>query len=127
MVKCEQSSLTSKLLLPVTGDLAALGLDGLLAVGAGARSLPGAESTVAFIGYAHAPLPLAAVRLALLLSCKTKYASVSFSVTCLQKQTASQHAWKFVLFLQIIKFIEDFSLKPVKTFWFFIKFFTVKV
>ena len=62
--------LTSKLLLPVAGDLAALGLDGLLAVRAGARSLPGAESAVALVGHAHAPLPVPAVRLALLLSCE---------------------------------------------------------
>lgn len=55
------SSLTSKLLLPVAGDLAALGLDGLLAVGASACSLPGAEPTVAFVGYTHTPLPLPTV------------------------------------------------------------------
>lgn len=70
--KSEQSSLTSKLLLPVAGDLAALGLDGLLAVGSCACSFPGAESTVPFVGYTHAPLPLPTVRLALLLSCRTK-------------------------------------------------------
>lgn len=52
---------TSKLLLPVAGDLAPLGLDGLLAVGTGASSLPGAESTVALIGHADAPLPFATV------------------------------------------------------------------
>lgn len=67
------SSLTSKLLLPVAGDLAALGLDGLLAVGPCARSFPGAESTVPFVGYADTPLPLPAVRLALLLSCRVKH------------------------------------------------------
>lgn len=66
------SSLTSKLLLPVAGDLAALGLDGLLAVSPCARSFPGAESTVPFVGYADAPLPFPAVRLALLLSCRVK-------------------------------------------------------
>lgn len=54
-------SLASKLLLPVAGDLAALGLDGLLAVGPGARPLPGAESTVPFVGYTDAPLPLSTV------------------------------------------------------------------
>lgn len=59
--KSEQSSLTSKLLLPVAGDLAALGLDGLLAVGSCACSFPGAESTVPFVGYTHAPLPLPTV------------------------------------------------------------------
>lgn len=64
------SILTSELLLPVAGDLASLGLDGLLAVGAGASSLPGAESAVPFVGYTDAPLPLAAVRLTLLLSCR---------------------------------------------------------
>jgi len=51
----------SKLLLPVAGDLAALGLDGLLAVGAGACSLPGAESTVPLIGDTHTPLPVPTV------------------------------------------------------------------
>lgn len=41
---------TSKLLLPVTGDLAALGLDGLLAVGASACALPGAQAAVTLVG-----------------------------------------------------------------------------
>lgn len=53
--------ITSKLLFPVARDLAALGLDGLLAVSAGARSLPGAKSTVPFVGYAHTPLPIPTV------------------------------------------------------------------
>lgn len=61
----QQSSIctfiTSKLLFPVAGDLAALGLDGLLAVSAGACSLPGAEPAVPFVGYAHTPLPLPTV------------------------------------------------------------------
>lgn len=61
--------LTSELLLPVAGDLAALRLDGLLAVGAGAGALAGAQAAVALVGHADAPLPLAAVRLALLLAC----------------------------------------------------------
>lgn len=52
--------LTSKLLLPVAGDLAALGLDGLLAVGSRARPFPGAEAAVAFVGHADAPLPVPA-------------------------------------------------------------------
>jgi len=68
---------SSKLLLPVAGDLAALGLDGLLAVGAGACSLPGAESTVPFVRYAHTPLPLPTVRLALLLSLFLSFPSFS--------------------------------------------------
>lgn len=75
-MKSEQSSLTSKPLLPVARDLAALGLDGLLAVDAGACSLPGAETTVAFVGYTHTPLPFPAVRLALLLSCWAKHKPV---------------------------------------------------
>lgn len=65
-------SLTSEPLLPVAGDLAALGLDGLLAVGSGASSLPGPESAVPFVGYTNTPLPLATVWLPLLLSCVTK-------------------------------------------------------
>lgn len=68
----EQVSLTSKLLLPVTGDLAALGLHGLLAVDSCARSFPGAGSTVPFIGHTHAPLPVPTVWLALLLPWTTK-------------------------------------------------------
>lgn len=68
----EQSSLTSKLLFPVAGDLAALGLDGLLAVDSCACSFSGAGSTVPFIGHTHAPLPLPTVRLALLLPWTTK-------------------------------------------------------
>lgn len=73
----EHSSLTTKPLHPVAGDLAALGLDVLLAVGASACSLPGAESTVPFVGDAHTPLPLATVGLALLLSCSTKHTLLS--------------------------------------------------
>lgn len=65
-------NLTSKLLLPVAGDLAALGLDGLLAVSSCACSFPGAKSTVSFVGHAHTPLPLPAVRLAFLFCCWTK-------------------------------------------------------
>lgn len=64
--------LTAKLLLPVAGDLAALRLDRLLALGARAGSLAGAKATVALIGHADAPLPLTAVGLALLLSCFQK-------------------------------------------------------
>lgn len=64
--------ITSKLLLPVAWDLAALGLDGLLAVGSRARPFPGSQSAVALVGHAHAPLPLPAVRLALLLPCLSK-------------------------------------------------------
>ena len=60
--------LTSKLLLPVAGDLAALGLDGLLALGPAARPLAGPQAAVALVGHAHAPLPLTAVRPALLLT-----------------------------------------------------------
>lgn len=52
--------LTSKLLLPVAGDFAALGLDGLLAVGPRARPFTGAEAAVAFVGHADAPLPVPA-------------------------------------------------------------------
>lgn len=65
-------SLTSKLLFPVAGDLAALGLYGLLAVDSCACSFPGARSTVPFIGHTHAPLPIPTVRLALLLPWTTK-------------------------------------------------------
>jgi len=68
----------SKLLLPVAGDLAALGLDGLFAVGSCAGALPGAQSTVALIGHTHAPLPLSTVRSALLFSwfvCFTAFSS----------------------------------------------------
>lgn len=61
-IRAEQITvLTSKLLLPIARDLAALGLNGLLAVTAGACALPGAESTVSFVGYTHAPLPLPTV------------------------------------------------------------------
>lgn len=52
--------LTSKLFLPVAGNLAALGLDGLLAVGSRARPFPGAEAAVAFVGHTDAPLPVPA-------------------------------------------------------------------
>lgn len=64
--------LTSELLLPVAGDLAALCLDGLLALGARAGSLTGAQAAVALVGHANAPLPLTAVGLALLLPCFPK-------------------------------------------------------
>lgn len=53
--------LTPKLFLPVARDLATLGLDGLLAVGPGARSLSGAKSAVALVGHANAPLPVPTV------------------------------------------------------------------
>lgn len=75
--------LTSELLLPVAGDLAALCFYGLLAVGAGASSLPGAKPTVAFVGHTHAPLPVPAVRLALFLTCNVSQNKVEWFQNCL--------------------------------------------
>lgn len=72
VVQAGGRGLTSELLLPVAGDLAALGLDGLLAVGARARPLAGAQAAVALVGHAHAPLPVAAGGGAGLLSCGSK-------------------------------------------------------
>lgn len=121
-------SLTSKLLLPVAGDLAALGLDGLLAVSARARSLPGAESTVSFVGYAHAPLPLPTVRLALLLSCRTKHTPPSqISSQLRQVQFKWQQVNMFLrawLCLQVCKVVSEYLLLKWNTMswiqWFYI-------
>lgn len=62
--------LTSKLLLPVARDLTSLGLHGLLALGASACALPGAQSTVTTGGHAHTPLPFSTVRFFHLFFCK---------------------------------------------------------
>lgn len=56
-------ALRSELLFPVAGDLTSLGLHGLFALSAGAGALPGAQPAVSAGGHAHAPLPLATVRL----------------------------------------------------------------
>jgi len=69
-------TLASKLFLPVAGDLAALRLDGLLAVIAGPCSFAGPWTAVAFVGDTHTPLPVSAVRLALLLSLFLGFASL---------------------------------------------------
>lgn len=84
---------TSKLLLPVTGDLAALGLDGLLAVGASACAFPGAQAAVTLIGHAHTPLPLPTVRLTLLLPCRITHTHTPTYY--------SSHVWDIIMWAVI--------------------------
>lgn len=110
-MQSEHSFLTSELLLPVAGDLTALGLDGLLAVGAGACSLPGAESAVPFVGYTHTPLPIPTVRLALLLSCRTQTYTSSVTSKLVQLvQTDSSCLAGFLLFFPWILAGQNFRL-----------------
>lgn len=55
--------LTSKLLLPVAGDLTSLGLHGLFALSSTPGALPGAQPTISAGGHTHTPLPFSTVRL----------------------------------------------------------------
>lgn len=55
--------LTSKLLLPVAGDLTSLGLHGLFALSSTPGALPGAQPTIPAGGHTHTPLPFSTVRL----------------------------------------------------------------
>lgn len=67
--------LTSKLLLPVARDLASLRLHGLLAFGARASALAGAQAAVAAGGDTHAPLPFSTVGFFHLFLCKEGHKS----------------------------------------------------
>lgn len=55
--------LTSKLLLPVAGNLTLLGLGGLFALSSSASALPCPQAAVTIGGHAHTPLPFPTVRL----------------------------------------------------------------
>lgn len=55
--------LTSKLLLPVAGDLTSLGLHGLFALSSTPGAFPGAQPTISAGGHTHTPLPFSTVRL----------------------------------------------------------------
>lgn len=112
--------LTSELLLPVAGDLAALCLDGLLALGARAGSLAGAQAAVALVGNADAPLPLTAVRLAFFLPCfrqrwnlfSVDYSELDleFKVLCGAKLTAALLRTVLVNKLTVSQNKADFSV-----------------
>lgn len=59
----ESATLTSKLLLPVAGNLTLLSLGGLLALSTSASALARPQATVTTGGHADAPLPFSTVRL----------------------------------------------------------------
>lgn len=59
----ERAMLTSKLLLPVAGNLTLLSLGGLFALSSSASALTRAQATVTAGGHADTPLPFPTVRL----------------------------------------------------------------
>lgn len=101
--------LTSKLLFPVAGDFAALGFDGLFAVGAGACALSGAQAAVTLISHTHAPLPLTTVWFTLFLTCQSRstHSFIHTPYSCMYERE-SVCVWVDIELHKVIKYSEGF-------------------
>lgn len=91
--------LTSKLLLPVARDLTSLRLHCLLALGASASALAGAQSAVSTGGDTHAPLPFSTVRFFHLFLCKEGHESNHHAEMSQTPQHPDCEVYVFYLYL----------------------------